>query len=202
MEARPASTAFPDLELGTFFRVGIGNDVHRLAAAASWFWAECESRPRKVLSATRTATHWLTPYAMRCSAPPRWATLDGISPTPRPNGATCPASCSFGSIRKLLRDAGYSIVNIDATVSLEAPKLAPHIPRMQKKLAAALGLDAGQISVKAKTGEGLDAVGRGEAVRADAIALISRRLCDSQAERYEAIGFVVRRCPHRRATGC
>jgi 2C-methyl-D-erythritol 2,4-cyclodiphosphate synthase len=43
---------------------------------------------------------------------------------------------------------------------------------MQEKLAEALGLNAGQVSVKAKTGEGVDAVGRGEAVRADAIALI------------------------------
>jgi 2-C-methyl-D-erythritol 2,4-cyclodiphosphate synthase len=75
-------------------------------------------------------------------------------------------------ISKALRDAGYTIVNVDATVSLERPKLVPHIPRMQKKLAQALSLDAGQVSVKAKTGEGLDAVGRGEAVRADAIALV------------------------------
>jgi 2C-methyl-D-erythritol 2,4-cyclodiphosphate synthase len=45
---------------------------------------------------------------------------------------------------------------------------------MQKKLAQALGLDPGQVSVKAKTGEGVDAIGRGEAVRADAVALISK----------------------------
>jgi 2-C-methyl-D-erythritol 2,4-cyclodiphosphate synthase len=75
-------------------------------------------------------------------------------------------------VSTLLRDAGYAIVNIDATVGLERPKLVPHIPAMQKKLAQSLGLNAGQISVKAKTGEGLDAVGRGEAVRADAVALV------------------------------
>jgi 2C-methyl-D-erythritol 2,4-cyclodiphosphate synthase len=45
---------------------------------------------------------------------------------------------------------------------------------MQEKLAKALGLDAGQVTVKAKTGEGVDAVGRGEAVRADAVALLVR----------------------------
>jgi 2-C-methyl-D-erythritol 2,4-cyclodiphosphate synthase len=75
-------------------------------------------------------------------------------------------------IRQLLDAAGYSIVNIDATVGLERPKLAPHIPQMEKKMAAALGLKPAQVSVKAKTGEGLDAVGRGEAIRADAVALI------------------------------
>jgi 2-C-methyl-D-erythritol 2,4-cyclodiphosphate synthase len=81
-------------------------------------------------------------------------------------------------VRDLLQDAGYAIVNVDATVGLERPRLSPYIPRMQKKLAQALGLNAGQVSVKAKTGEGVDALGRGEAVRADAVALIGKRLAE------------------------
>jgi 2-C-methyl-D-erythritol 2,4-cyclodiphosphate synthase len=75
-------------------------------------------------------------------------------------------------VRDLLRGAGYAIVNVDSTVGLERPRLSPYIPRMQEKLAQALGLNASQVSVKAKTGEGVDALGRGEAVRADAVALI------------------------------
>ena len=78
-------------------------------------------------------------------------------------------------VRELLDDAGYHIVNIDAIVGLERPKLASHILPMEKKVAAALGLKPVQISVKAKSGEGLDAVGRGEAIRADAVALIQSR---------------------------
>ncbi|MGD0227506.1 MAG: 2-C-methyl-D-erythritol 2,4-cyclodiphosphate synthase [Terriglobia bacterium] len=78
-------------------------------------------------------------------------------------------------VRELLDAAGFSIVNIDATVGLERPKLAPHIPLMERKVAAALALKPGQVSVKAKTGEGVDAVGRGEAIRADAVALIQTR---------------------------
>jgi 2-C-methyl-D-erythritol 2,4-cyclodiphosphate synthase len=77
-------------------------------------------------------------------------------------------------VRKLLQERGYAIVNVDATVGLERPRLSAHIPRMQRKLAQALGLNEGQVSVKAKTGEGVDALGRGEAVRADAVALICR----------------------------
>ena len=57
-------------------------------------------------------------------------------------------------------------------MGLERPKLAPHIATMEIKLAEALGLDHGRVSVKAKSGEGLDAVGRGEAIRADAVALV------------------------------
>jgi len=75
-------------------------------------------------------------------------------------------------VRRLLDEAGYSIVNIDATVGLERPKLAPHIRSMERKVAAALSLKATQVSVKAKSGEGLDAVGRGEAIRTDAVTLL------------------------------
>jgi 2-C-methyl-D-erythritol 2,4-cyclodiphosphate synthase len=82
-----------------------------------------------------------------------------------------------------LEDAGYEIVNVDATVGLERPRLSPHIPRMQKKLAQALGLNPGQVSVKAKTGEGVDALGRGEAVRADAVALICKVVEKSRVEK-------------------
>ena len=75
-------------------------------------------------------------------------------------------------VRELLEKAGYSIANIDATVALERPKLAPYIPRMERKLAATLGLRPRQVSIKAKSSEGLGVVGRGEALGADAVALI------------------------------
>jgi 2-C-methyl-D-erythritol 2,4-cyclodiphosphate synthase len=80
-------------------------------------------------------------------------------------------------VRQLLDAAGYAIVNLDATIGLERPKLAPHVPAMEKQVAAALGLSPSQVSVKAKSGEGLDAIGRGEAIRADAVALIQLRAC-------------------------
>jgi len=75
-------------------------------------------------------------------------------------------------VKKLLDEIGFGIVNVDATIGLERPKLARHVPLMRKRIAEALGISPTQISVKAKSGEGLDAVGRGEAVRADAIALV------------------------------
>ena len=77
-------------------------------------------------------------------------------------------------VREHIEDAGYQIVNIDSTVGLERPKLGPHIAAMRRKLAQALRVAPEQVSIKAKSGEGLDAVGRGRAVRADAVALIVR----------------------------
>ncbi|MGH9448761.1 MAG: 2-C-methyl-D-erythritol 2,4-cyclodiphosphate synthase, partial [Terriglobia bacterium] len=85
-------------------------------------------------------------------------------------------ACSLSflrQVRELLEQAGYRTVNLDITVGLERPKLAPYIPKIRKSIAKVLGVGVGQVSVKAKTGEGMDAVGRGEAIRADAIALIT-----------------------------
>ena len=72
-----------------------------------------------------------------------------------------------------LANEGHShIVNVDATIMLEAPHLRPYIVSMRERIAEALGIDVGCVSVKAKTGEGLDAVGKGLAVSAQAVVLI------------------------------
>ena len=62
------------------------------------------------------------------------------------------------------------VVNVDATLLAEAPKISPHIPAMQEKIAAALGIRADAISIKATTNEGLGAIGRGEGMSAIAVA--------------------------------
>jgi 2-C-methyl-D-erythritol 2,4-cyclodiphosphate synthase len=72
------------------------------------------------------------------------------------------------------RTAGWSPASMDATVICERPKLAPHIDSMRAVLAAALELPVDSVNVKAKTNEGLDAVGRGEAIAAHAIMIVKR----------------------------
>jgi 2-C-methyl-D-erythritol 2,4-cyclodiphosphate synthase len=73
-----------------------------------------------------------------------------------------------------VRGAGWHIGNVDATVIAQAPKLAPHILAMRQRIARALGVELDQVSVKAKTAEGMGPVGRGEAMEARAICLIHR----------------------------
>lgn len=73
-----------------------------------------------------------------------------------------------------LREAGWRIVNIDSTVLAEAPKLRPYIDTMRERLAAAMGIDVGCVSVKAKTNEGMDAVGNREGIAVQAVALVER----------------------------
>lgn len=76
-------------------------------------------------------------------------------------------------LRNLFAGAGLRIVHIDAVVVSERPKLGPHFPAMRAALAKALGVSGESISLKAKTNEGVDAVGRGEAIAAHAVATIA-----------------------------
>jgi len=74
----------------------------------------------------------------------------------------------------LVKQRGFSVVNVDSTIHLERPKLRDYIERMQEGIADALEVESSAISIKAKTGEAVDAVGEGRAVRADAIVLLIR----------------------------
>ncbi len=75
----------------------------------------------------------------------------------------------------LVKEKGYKVANIDSVIDLEKPKLRPYIDAMCSNLAAALDIEIDQVSVKAKTGEKVDAVGHGLAVRAQAIVLLYRK---------------------------
>ena len=72
-------------------------------------------------------------------------------------------------------ERGFGIVNIDSNILLERPRLREHISGMRDKISATLGIESACVSVKAKTGEGLDAVGRGEAVTVHAVVLLAPR---------------------------
>ncbi len=75
----------------------------------------------------------------------------------------------------LLDKNGYAIGNVDATLSLEAPKVNPHISQMQNVIAPIMNVTANDISIKATTNEGLGYVGKGEGVNAYAVALIYKK---------------------------
>ena len=80
----------------------------------------------------------------------------------------------LGEVAKILRDNGYFVVNVDATVIAQRPKLAPHIDKMRQNIASVLGVDVADVSVKATTEEGLGFTGRGEGISAHAVCLIDK----------------------------
>ena len=75
-------------------------------------------------------------------------------------------------VRQLVRERGFHVANVDATIIAQAPRMAPHIPAMRANLASDLGIAVDAVNVKAKTTEKLGFVGRGEGIAAEAIALL------------------------------
>lgn len=79
------------------------------------------------------------------------------------------------SVGGLLKHAGYAVVNIDATVLAQKPKLAPYIEEMRRRIAETLGIGFDRVSVKATTEEGLGFTGEGKGIAAHAVALIEKK---------------------------
>jgi 2-C-methyl-D-erythritol 2,4-cyclodiphosphate synthase len=154
------------------FRIGIGNDVHRLAAGRALVLGGVHVESEVGAEGHSDAdalTHAVTDAILGAicegdigvhfpDRDPRWKDADSIELLAR--------------VVWLAKGAGFRVGNVDATVMLERPKLRPYVQQMREKLAAVLETDVGCVSVKAKTGEGLDAVGEGRAVRAQAVVLL------------------------------
>lgn len=84
-------------------------------------------------------------------------------------------------VAQLLDRSGWRVVNVDATVIAQAPRMAPHIGRMRENIASDLGIDASAVNVKAKSSEKLGFIGRGEGIAAEVVALITWK--DAEAVR-------------------
>jgi 2-C-methyl-D-erythritol 2,4-cyclodiphosphate synthase len=79
----------------------------------------------------------------------------------------------LGRVTRALEERGWGIVNVDATIIAQAPKMAPHLPAMSERLAAAMDVDPGRINLKATTTERLGFTGRAEGIAAQAVALVA-----------------------------
>jgi 2-C-methyl-D-erythritol 2,4-cyclodiphosphate synthase len=156
------------------FKIGFGNDIHRLEPGRQLILGgvTVESDLGAVGHSDADAlTHAVTDALLGALAmgdigshfsdsDPRWQGADSF--------------VFLAEAARLMNERGYAIANIDSVIELETPKLRPYIERMRANLAAALGIEMGQISVKAKTGEGLGEVGTRQAIKATAVVLIEK----------------------------
>lgn len=81
----------------------------------------------------------------------------------------------LAEVTSLMKQRGYTLMNVDSTVIAQAPKLAPHIDAMKKNLARAMGCEPDRVNVKATTHEKLGALGRGEGIAAMAVCLLESK---------------------------
>src|ERR1051325_6121968 len=153
-------------------RIGIGSDTHRLVAGRPLMLGgvhiACE-RGGEVHSDADPLLHAISDAILgaRCEgdlgvhfpdSDPQWKNADSLQLLSR---VVC-----------LAHERSIHVVNVDATVMLETPQLRPYILSIRQRIAETLSVELGCVSVKAKTGEGLDAVGQGLAVSAQAVVLV------------------------------
>lgn len=153
-------------------RVGIGYDLHRLAEGRKLILGGVEVPFEK--GPVGHSDGDVLAHAI-CDALLGAAGLGDIGkhfPDTDPKWRGVSSLLFLEHVRLLVHELGLRIAHIDAVVVIERPKLGPHFPAMRDALAKALGIRPEQINLKAKTNEGVDAVGRGEAVAAHAVATL------------------------------
>jgi 2-C-methyl-D-erythritol 2,4-cyclodiphosphate synthase len=156
------------------FRIGIGHDTHRLIEGRPLILGgvhvKCD-RGAEGHSDADVLAHAIADAILGAlcegdlgvhfpERDPQWKDADSLELLAR--------------VMWLVGERGLYVVNVDATIMLERPRLRPHVLAMRKKLARTMELDIDCVSVKAKTGEGLDAVGEGKAIMAQAAVLLGR----------------------------
>ena len=153
-------------------RIGLGYDTHRLVEGRALFLGGVKiDYPKGLLGHSdgdvvchAIADALLGALALRDighhfpSSDPKWKGVSG--------------SVILGQVKRLLEQEGYRPFQVDVTVVLEEPRIAPFVTKMRREIAGALGIDDSMISVKATTNEGLGSVGRKEAVAAMAVAVV------------------------------
>lgn len=161
-------------ETSRIFRIGTGYDVHRLVAGRRLVLGGVEIQFEKGLlghSDADVLTHAVMDALLGAAA---LGDIGKHFPDSDPAFSGADSLVLAEKTARLLRENGYTISNIDATVIAEAPKLAPHIGKMRENLAAAFSISPDQVSVKATTEEGLGFTGSGEGIAAQASALICK----------------------------
>ncbi|HEV7395460.1 MAG TPA: 2-C-methyl-D-erythritol 2,4-cyclodiphosphate synthase [Pyrinomonadaceae bacterium] len=156
------------------FRIGIGNDIHRLVEGRSLILGGvliASDRGADGHSDADALSHAIADAVLGAlcegdlgvhfpDQDPQWKDSDSLQLLSR--------------VIWLAGERGFHVINVDATIMLESPKLRPYILTMRENISDVLGVETACISIKAKTNEGLDAVGRGEAVAAQAVVLLSQ----------------------------
>jgi 2-C-methyl-D-erythritol 2,4-cyclodiphosphate synthase len=156
-------------------RVGIGYDIHRLAEGRRLVLGGIEINHRKGLVGHSDADAVLHAIADALLGAAGLPDLGELFPDTDPAHKDVDSRTLLTDVKKRIHEKGFDAGNIDVIVHAEAPKMSPYKTAMAKSIAHLVGLEPEQVSVKAKTNEGLGAVGRSEAIACTAVVLLKRK---------------------------
>jgi 2-C-methyl-D-erythritol 2,4-cyclodiphosphate synthase len=154
------------------FRIGFGNDIHRLEANRTLILGGIllESELGAVGHSDADAlTHAITDAILGALA---LGDIGSHFSDKDERWKGCDSFVFLAHTVKLMKDKGFSVGNVDSIINLERPKLRPYIDKMREKLAECLETEIACVSIKAKTGEKVDAVGELRAIKAEAVILL------------------------------
>ena len=157
------------------FRIGHGYDVHRLVEGRDLILGGVNIPWKLGLlghSDADVLTHAIMDAILGAAA---MGDIGMLFPDNDPTFKGADSLLLLKEVMRRVREAGWEVVNIDATVLAQAPKLSPHKLQMRENLAAAAGLDVSQVSVKATTEEGLGWTGSSEGMAVHALALLTKK---------------------------
>jgi 2-C-methyl-D-erythritol 2,4-cyclodiphosphate synthase len=160
---------------GPILRIGTGYDLHRLAAGRPLILAGVTIPFETGLDGHSDADivcHAVTDAVLGAAAA---GDIGRLFPDTDPAWKGADSIALLRGAMERVSALGFRVVNVDVTVVAQRPKLLPYLDQMRANLAAALGVEAGAISVKGKTNEGVDSMGRGESMACHAVALLSSR---------------------------
>ena len=155
-------------------RIGHGYDVHRLVEGRKFILGGVELPYEKGLLGHSDADVLLHAISDSLLGAAALGDIGKLFPDNDPKYKDADSLKLLHHVGTRIKTAGYGVVNIDATVIAQAPKIAPHIRAMRMNVARALGIDISCVSIKATTEEGLGFTGTGDGVAAHAVCLIER----------------------------
>jgi 2-C-methyl-D-erythritol 4-phosphate cytidylyltransferase / 2-C-methyl-D-erythritol 2,4-cyclodiphosphate synthase len=153
-------------------RVGTGYDLHQLVAGRPMVLAGVDLQASKGPlghSDGDVVCHALTDAVLGAAGA---GDIGQLFPNTDPQWKNAAGLDLLSRALVVVRERGWAVVNADVTVILEQPKVSPHVPEIRRRLAEVLGVAIDAVSVKGKTNEGVDAVGRGEAIASHAVVLL------------------------------
>ena len=156
-------------------RVGIGYDVHALVEGRKLILGGVEIAHAKGLEGHSDADVLMHAICDAILGAVGESDIGHLFPNTDPRWKGAPSRVFLEEAARRVNAREGKIINVDATVIAQAPKIFPHIPEMKRNLAAALGVGVGQVGVKATTNEGLGFIGREEGIAAMAVASVDLR---------------------------